>query len=240
LNDASELVEPLHIAEALLTVLARQIELANQKDKEIKLKVIRRMCDDINEWEQINICVASFCAKGDLLSQWRGYGVPGLAYSIGFDREKLAKSIEEHPFELRPCQYFDSEKYRQKIEQFILETFNEAVTSNTIPEDFIGKFIRMAATIKLKCFEEEDEWRIVSWKPASFTDDRFKFRPGKSMIIPYYSLPLDVTSIVEIVIGPCQYPVLAQSAIGGLVHKFKLENIKPGKVKVSQIPYRNI
>lgn len=238
LNDASELVESLRIADAKLAELERQFEAEGVKGRQLEKEIIRRLRGDIAEWEQINICIASFCTDGDLLSQWRGYGVPGSAYSIGFDREKLAKPMDSQQFALLRCQYFNSEEYRQEIDQFTLEVLSEATTSHGIPKDLIGKFIGMAATMKLKCFEEEDEWRIVSRQLLSFTDERFKFRPGKSMIIPYYALPFDLSSIVEIIVGPCQHPELAHGTVCGLAHKFNLEKVQSGQVKMSTIPYR--
>jgi hypothetical protein len=182
MNDASELIEPLHIANEFLIQLERQFETL---DKRRKQDIIRRMLGDISDWEQINICVTSFCTNGDLLSQWRGYGAPGLAYSIGFDHVALSETIKSHPFELLHRQYFQPEAYRQNIRQFILEAFNEAAKTKSMPMDFIGKFIKMAATMKFQCFEEEHEWRVVSWKPISFNDERFNFKLGKSMIVPY-------------------------------------------------------
>ena len=239
MNDASELIEPLRIANAQLTTFASQLDAEGAKGKKlIKKEITLRILDDIRVWEHTNICVASFCTKGDLLSQWRGYGIPGSAYSIGFDRENLVKTIGSHPFELRRCQYYDPSAYQQKIHQFILEIINEAIKENNIPQDFIGKFLNMAATMKFDCFQEEREWRFVSWKPLNFTDERFNFKTSKSMIIPYYSLPLDLSSIVEIIVGPCQHPELAEDAIHGLAHKFNLKNVLQGKVYRSQVPYR--
>lgn len=34
--------------------------------------------------------ITCFCPKGDLLSQWRGYGSSGCGYAVGFDSAKLA------------------------------------------------------------------------------------------------------------------------------------------------------
>jgi hypothetical protein len=238
LNDASELAEPLRIADAILTKLERQFEAKGVKGRQLEEDIIRRVHGDIGEWEQINICIVSFCTDGDLLSQWRGYGVPGSAYSIGFDREKLVKTMDSYPFELHQCKYFNPAVYCQQITKFVSEVIEEARVNSEMPEDFIGKFLKMAATMKLNCFEEEHEWRIVSRQPLSFTDERFKFRPSKSTIIPYYALPFDLSSIVEIIIGPCQHPELAHSTVCGLAHKFNLEKVQRGQVKMSRIPYR--
>ena len=238
LNDASELIEPLHVADTVLTKLKQQLDIEDVKDKQTKREIYLSMLDDIRDWERINICVASFCADGDFLSQWRGYGVPGSSYSIGFDREKLTETIQSHPFDLHRCQYFNPEAYRQRIEQFIIGFINEVTEKHSVPIDFISEFVKMAATIKFECFEEEFEWRIVSRRPLRFSDDRFNFRAGKYMLIPYYSLPLNLSSIVEIIVGPCHHPDLARDAVYGLANKYELKKVLPGNVKLSSIPYR--
>ena len=93
----------------------------------------------------------------------------------------------------------------------------------------------MAAALKLDCFREEDEWRIISWQPKAFYDNNFKFRAGKSMIIPYFAIPINLESIIEITIGPSQHPDLAKSAVEGLVKKYNLDDTK---IRLSRIPYR--
>jgi len=232
LNDATELVEPIRIAKKILE------ELSAKADKYSIECTMQRMLSDIFEWESINTCVVSFCAKGDLLSQWRAYGVSSSSYSIGFDSAKLTEAIKAHPFELKQCKYYNPNDYNKAVYQFILESSKE----KDLPDNFIGRFINMAAVMKLKCFSEEEEWRIVSYSPLSFTD--LRFRVGKSMLIPYYSLPITLSSIVEIIIGPCPHPNLAKDAIAGLSHKYRLDNVVEDnmvreKVKVSEIPYRN-
>jgi len=237
MNDASELIEPLRIAGALLETHLHQLDVEDTKDRETKKQIALRMLDDIHDWPYVNKCVASFCTDGDLLSQWRAYGVPGSAYSIGFDSAKLADTILLHRFELLRCDYYEPAAYREKVHQFILEAINKAQTTNNMPEGFIDEFIKMASTMKFKCFQEEDEWRIVS-QPVLFSNQRFNFRASKSMLIPYYSLPLGPSTIVEIVVGPCQHPELAKGAVNGLSYRFNLENVQKGKVRISQIPYR--
>lgn len=237
LNDATELVEPINIADNLLNTYLNQIYKGLIKN--IKPQIIEHLSAAIHEWQYINICVCSFCTNGDLLSQWRGYGVPGSAYSIGFNREKLLESIKSHPFELKRCTYYDPTEYRKTVQEFIMHVIEESRNKDDMPEDFIGRFIRMASSIKLKCFEEEDEWRIVSYEPLSFSDDRFDFRVGESMMVPFYSLPIDLSSIVQIIIGPCPHPEPSKASIDGLAHKFGLDEVQKGQVKISQIPYRN-
>ncbi len=238
LNDASEFTEPIQVAENLLRRLARQSEEPGVRYAEAKREVYRRIREDLREWSSVNICVASFCAKGDLLSQWRGYGLPGAAYSIGFDAAKLAQTTVGNRFRLQHCTYFEPDDYRSEVQTFIQQVIEEFGQDSPKPVQFIDRFMTMAAKLKLKCFAEEDEWRIVSDQPLRFDDSRFGFRTGNSMVIPYYAVPLDLSSVVEIVVGPCAHQDLAVGAVHGLTNKYELTNAR-ARVKTSQIPYRN-
>jgi len=229
MNDASELVLPFQIASSILK------DLVKQEDAETKREEILDILDDINLSGEVNICVVSFCTYGDLLSQWRGYGFPSSAYSIGFDTRRILENIESQPFQLLHCRYYDKEEYHKKINEFIVEFLK---ISKEERRGFIGSFIEMAATMKLNCFEEEDEWRIVSSEPISSSENGYNFRIRKSVIIPYFALPVDLSSIVEIVIGPCRHPKLAEDSLWGLKHKFGLENLNSSTLKLSEIPYR--
>lgn len=197
------------------------------------------MGEDLDEWSQVNICVASFCRDGDLLSQWRAYGFPGAAYAIGFDSAKLAAVAGEHQFVLAHCRYRDPGDYQEDVLGFIKEIIAEAVNTPRPPETFIGRFLQTAATMKLACFREEDEWRIVSSQPVSSGSEKFNLRARNSMLIPYYAVPLDSSSIVEIIVGPCAHPELAKDAAYGLCHRFGLDGVWKGHVETSRIPYRN-
>lgn len=238
MNDASELIEPFSIAKTFLTELNQQLDPKSDKDQELQKEIALSILDEIDSWQRVNICLVSFCTDGDLLSQWRGYGVSGSAYAIGFDLEKLVQSIRPHSFELHRCQYYDPAAYRDQINQFVSAFIKQALSKHEKPTDFIGGFIKMAAVMKFKCFEEEEEWRIISWEPISYTDERFNFKPGKSILIPYYSLPFDLSSIVEIIIGPCQNPDLARNATYGIAHRYNLNKVIFGNIKISTIPYR--
>jgi hypothetical protein len=105
---------------------------------------------------------------------------------------------------------------------------------------------RYAPILKHKSFEEEFEWRIIT-RPRMSTDDRFAYRVGASMLIPYYRLSLgDLESlgIQEIVIGPTPHPKEARASVHGLLIKNGIPvsgDVSPEGVKLrrSEVPFRN-
>ena len=152
---------------------------------------------------------------------------------------KSCENISKYPFKLHPCEYFGPDEYIERVKEFIMQVIDTALSNGDKHPSFMAKFVELAATMKLNFFSEEDEWRIISTRPLLYTDDKFHFRPSKSMVIPYYALPIDLSSIIEVMVGPCPHPELAEDTIQGLVHKFKLTSITAGNVKTSQIPYRS-
>lgn len=240
LNDASELVEPLRLADQCILEKYGRIYDSGDPDEDFALKIIDNMLAAVRGAASINICLVSFCTNGDLLSQWRGYGNPGCAYSIGFNTSRLNESIAARGqgFELRSCTYYDRSSYEQEIRRIVYDSFDIARSQKVLPLNFIGHFIERTSTMKLDCFQEEDEWRLVSTAPISFSDNNFCFRFGKSFAIPYYSLSFDVSSISEIIVGPCPHPDLSADAVNGLACKFDLEEVWTTGAKLSKIPYR--
>ena len=241
MNDASELKAPLEIATKSLETLVDQKDNEWAADGEKRAMVISRMRDDIEAWADVNICLIPFCTSGDLLSQWRAYRTNGSAYAFGFDSLKLLETIANYPFTLIQCEYLEEEEYQRRIEEFVKDVISRALIKNHPPGDFIETFVNTASEMKLSCFKEEDEWRLVSWRPLNSNDDRFRFRHGKSVVIPYYSLPLDLSSIVEIIVGPSPNPELAKDAVEGLASKYDLAAVRSkGGVKLSKITYSSL
>jgi hypothetical protein len=88
-----------------------------------------------------------------------------------------------------------------------------------------------------------NEWRLAVG-PKSYVDKAFNFRPGKSMLIPYYALKVAEGSwankIDEIVVGPCPHPELSRNAVGGLLIRYgATANRGYPKIRSSSIPYRS-
>ena len=55
--------------------------------------------------------------------------------------------------------------------------------------NLIAYLNRYAPILKHETFSEEREWRIVT-RPIMCRNKQFDYRPGRSMLIPYYRIPL--------------------------------------------------
>jgi hypothetical protein len=98
---------------------------------------------------------------------------------------------------------------------------------------------RYAPILKDKSFSEEREWRIIS-RPLMCTRERFGFRPGTSMLIPYYRVPISFSDqkvrLDEVVVGPTPHVEEARLAVWGFLVRQELEEVP---VNSSAVPYRN-
>lgn len=161
--------------------------------------------------------IASFTTEGDMLGQWRGYGLPGDAYALGFDRVAIEKLAAEAPrrlvppgrsdpfpdedgvghftARLFPCIYDDTEK-----QAAVLDTLKSAVRSNeegtfassSVPDwAFEGTLwsdlARIACQLKHSSFNEECEKRLVV---QGVRPQDLWFRKGSTYLVPYVKLAL--------------------------------------------------
>ncbi|MFC1924038.1 DUF2971 domain-containing protein [Chloroflexota bacterium] len=246
MNDASELVVPLDIAYKVLFMLTGQLADKHQEVKDHPLygkavqPIVDRISNAISGSSMMNLCVVSFCSSKDLLSQWRAYCNIGSAYAIGFNSRELLKDASINGFSMMQCEYLPTEGYNTRIIDFIKQLLAKSLVDNKVLDGFMLEFIEMASTIKLECFREEGEWRLVSSNIHIYSDERFGFHPGKSTVIPYYSIPIRMESIAEVVVGPTPNPDLTENAVIGLECKYGLDEVENFKVTRSEIPYRNL
>jgi hypothetical protein len=197
---------------------------------------------------QLFIC--SLSEKDDLLSQWRAYGKPGNAYSIGFNSGILTNLLKEHHVLLAPCLYErDAQVLRAReliataFREFCAEGFVEkdAQTSPLSPKltqamtNVHLAFVQAAALIKHPAFYEEREWRLIRIGPLT----KFEFRAGGSYLIPYIELPiasgLARGLLKEVVIGPSPHPILDKTALEWFLNE---QGADGTSVRSSKVPFR--
>ncbi len=241
LNDSTEFAYIFKMVDELLTMEERRA--SNSQRKEIAATLRSFAVANRN----VNICVACFCANGDLLSQWRGYASSGYGYSIGFDTKKLMSSVENLDFVLGPCIYDKAtqEDIVKEVCDYYLTSHNKNMLS--LIQQFGDAITKHGAFFKDPSFMEEQEWRLVS---KTISARELDFRPGKSMMIPYcrkvnFHGSSDDTPIDHIIVGPCPHMDLAIQSVVMLLIREKIGKQSfspPGvipTVRPSLIPYRD-
>ncbi len=240
LNDQREYLHALEIAKEEINEF-----ISTTTDPQHKV-LLNDMKTGLNNIESINVCVCSFSSDRDLLPLWRAYSDATYGFAIGFSGDFLAKIAAEHDLYLAQCLYDPSEQ-RELIHALVEKVLKENVEGIPWDDDhhiprggnLCAYLHRYAPILKDSSFKEEREWRIIS-SPLSCKLERFDFRPGRSMIIPYYrvaltneKLPFDLS---EIVIGPTPHPEHSKISVSSFLVS---QNLRDVPVNNSVVPYRN-
>jgi hypothetical protein len=207
---------------------------------------IDELRERLNLIKGVNVCVTSFTKNGDLLSQWRGYGVRGVGYSLGLYGDELKKLADENQFILCPVIYnTDQQEFlvREIIKRWISgqHQFNGLTPMKGFDTEFEDYFAMLAPILKDPSFKEEGEWRLIS--PILSNDlERYSYRAGRYSLIPYYRFPLEAPTIkfklAKIVVGPGPMQELSDTAVKSYLTSLNLKYVDPKKVEPSTIPYR--
>ncbi|EWS53016.1 DUF2971 domain-containing protein [Methylibium sp. T29] len=195
------------------------------------------------------VCVASFSAAGDSLSQWRAYG----PIAIGFEPRDV--SLHAYRANLRPVEYLRErqralvevhlhhtrEAYLRDLHEGRLERIEDAYYK-------IDRLIELIAFFKDPAFEQEQEYRLAFIEHPDLMpslghkSSAKRFRVGRGRIIPYVlSNELEpvlpdgrALALREVVLGP-----EADATLERGIREFLAEsNMSEVKVKLSRVPYR--
>jgi hypothetical protein len=254
LNDSEEFALALKLAR---DELDRRIKAATSKVDCSRLELLR---DTIYTIEGVYTCVCCFSELDDDLSQWRGYGGGDAGFSVGFTREWFRRVKETLGLSLIRCIYDPEDQQRlikDAIDEFLATNAEKEPdywdrnrlhvdpdrprTVEVLPHagnDFATRLSLIAPQIKDKAFENEKEWRLVA---ATVSAHELHHRPGRSMLIPYYKIPIGdddkFDSIREIVVGPTPHPDLSAASVRSLAIAAGLDNIP--EIEPTSIPFRN-
>ncbi len=203
--------------------------------------------------EHFSFYVCSFSEEKDLLSQWRGYCQNGIGFSIGFSLDRLKNNFERASFTTTQCIYNKKEQTNlinglvNKTTDKFISQIRSSIDKKTawdakakyLAVEFVSEFIKLAPAFKHPQFIEEKEWRVISGLQTPKVTRLLRFRPGKTMIIPYveFSLPKEDGKLMidEIVIGPTNDNLLSVSSLKLLLMS---KNVICRKISSSTIPYR--
>lgn len=241
MNDSKELSYALRLARLLV------LKKRDMADDELIVSICNGIDRFLEGASRLNIYVACFSEDGDSLSQWRGYCPPGFGYSLGFDRSVIDRIGMKSGFYLKNFIY-DLSVQRNLIFDWIDTSIdvlsNDYYVKNGKPNYYeicsrliLDGFLKFAPYLKHPSFKEELEWRLVA--RISENEDRIKLRSGKSMLIPYVQINLNLNSqespLYYIKVGPSPHIELAMES---LLNLYKKVNIK-GSITHTDTPYRD-
>jgi hypothetical protein len=252
LNDSSEFVYQYKLLNDVLPEF-----LASDSPEFEKLSNL--LVDDATFRISQGIFVSCFCKKGDLLSQWRGYGAgvrDGVA--LGFDTDVLEALIRDSysrprtdladpqsppdfsfdgpTCSLKACIYARKEQLDQK--RRVLGAFESLGTEETILKIAAILLGSDAARVKHPSFSEENEWRLI-YKPGQ-DPSTVDYRVGQSTLVPFVRIDLSSVfhrALKKVVIGPTPNESASSSSIEGFLERHGLADTE---VVCSEIPYREI
>jgi hypothetical protein len=182
------------------------------------------------------VFVICFSANGNKLSQWRNYTEAYQGYSLGITTKKikeLAGSSVNDPNVtgafFGPCIY---DRQDQLDALFACaEQFNADIENLRLGLHLLAPFVKNAA------FREEEEWRLVIHNPNPRS---YKFRPGKSTIVPYIAAQVNGfrASLKKIWLGPTPNPEIACYALRDFLIKNEMADTT--EYEYCNIPYRSL
>ena len=246
LNDQREFQHAIGLVQ---DELSQMIQRVNPQARPFVEEMSKRM-DEHARMESVNVCVCSFSEEGDFLSQWRAYGDGVAKFSIGFSGAMLRQVSNQMKCWLVPCLYCER-KQRELVQTLLQDVLRENMTvappgdveneGMSLPRggNLISYLNRYAPILKHEAFSEEREWRIVT-RPLTCRNERFDYRPGRSMVVPYYRIPLDGMGVgfdvKRIVVGPVPHRDRAVQAVMSLMVKHRQ---KAAEVRGSNVPFCN-
>jgi DUF2971 family protein len=269
LNDRREFLHAVDLVRGEIHRLLNEENTRTGEASTARMEALNRMRDALSlSPEHINVCVCSFSEASDSLSQWRAYGGSS-GFALGFSHELLQVAVEKKRFFLAQCIY-DPATQLDIVRALVEEVLDEHLSKGSGIEDWeefgdeesaeifwktggnlLDYLYRYAPMLKDQAFEEEREWRIISRPVLAHHLD---YREGRSLIIPYYRLPLwtvgQKTEINEIIVGPTRDVERSIKSVSRLIRGrdvIKDRNLKGldlinggyTPIKPSQVPYRD-
>lgn len=191
--------------------------------------------------------------KGDVLSQWRAYGMDGTGYAIGF----RAADIVQMP--VQPLQVEYSFEHQVEEVQAFIRAIHEVESAEDVKQgpDFIHACARLAfdlSSFKNPAFAEEDEIRLIHMLNFEPSNRSFRlidpggtafgepaaplsvgFHISRSTPVAHLDIPFmreeHRCPIVEVVLGPKNDSML--SGVSVMLETLGLSDVRVRKSKAS-------
>jgi hypothetical protein len=143
--------------------------------------------------------IASFTELSDSLSQWRAYCPASGGYAIGLPAAQIRDMADSQGFMLVKCIY--DYQIQQVIINEVLDGFIAAYETRRLESDTPERFenfvvvcrdyvAQLALLMKHSSFQEEKEWRLISYNIDEYTNSQISFRAGVKGVIPFFKFKL--------------------------------------------------
>lgn len=238
MNDPQEMKHGVEVFKVLIPFNENIYEISQEERLNIDILDSEKILSDHSRTP----FVISFSENRDDLAMWTMYGDGGHGVTLKFN-----KDLESYPSFIvgvsKPEKVYYG-KGSDKI-QFIFQIYNEGLLElrtckkeeqkKECREKTLSKlYTHICPFIKTGSYQNEKERRLSYYDvPSQF----IKFRTKNKNIIPYIEVPIPVTFLEEIIIGPCCNFELAQSSIRFLLDCCGLQRVD---ISESSNPYRNI
>ena len=259
----NDFLEVKYAKELFMDVVRREKSFARNQ---LVVQFLDKTAKDLYRFTNVfSFYAVSFCADGgDRLAQWRAYAGEGTGYSIGFRSADIIAAMGKYDSEQRQQQtQLIQVVYRRKQQEAIVRTALKKVCTyvaehlkeqnarsieKSLPElsnTLCAHLFPYLFSFKAAGFEEEKEWRLVTWLPSAIEWEKVNFRASANFTIPYLSLDLSVRSraqaaklpISKIIQGPRVEAEVGMKSLELLMKKNRYSTVQ---IVASEVPFRYV
>lgn len=232
LNDREELLHGVKCARRALSTILKDTKLLQWRH------AIGEVVKEIEGGRLPNTYAACLCEKSDLLSQWRGYGGREQGVCLVFDPAAIdVAALGKRAF-LAPVQYGlvkGKMTLREGLRTRLLaigDNFDDMDEGQRLAKVY-DALSELIPRFKHIGFDGELEWRLVV-QHATLRSS-VSFRPNGNVLVPYIKLPVDLSSLKYVRIGPGADLDLTERSIALLLEARDLDV----PIRRSRVPFRS-
>lgn len=207
--------------------------------------VANRMKLALKDADGLDVYCACFSAKGDDLSQWRGYGDNGAGVCLGFDLSEIQKKLDAVGcWVIYGKKDNDAEQaaVAKRIVTYLHQTITQILPAPPVAEVVFTEIREQLREIwptlsllfKHKDFEDEREFRVIYAEAVGRQlSPCYRLAP----IVPFVKLGMRADQrlpLTSIRLGPSVSSDVNKRALQHLLRRFGLDAVQ---VKQSEIPY---
>jgi hypothetical protein len=210
-----------------------------ETDADLRLQGLRSVL------EELDCYVTSFSGDGDLLPQWRAYGLNGRGVAVGVD----ANVLRSRPSLVFARVIYDAKTQRQFVTD-MMDVFRKALLSargdsprlRRLMDALAMYLLIVRSALKSDSYESEREYRLFDVLPADRAahNVHLDFRASGRMVVPYFKVDLAASNAKnaaqqfrDLRAGPCLDHVLIERSLKTLAIQEGLTfSVTPSSVRM--------